>query len=518
MLAVGLAAAGAAVPEPLAAQPLVTVKVTIELVAEGDDLEGGGAPDFYACVKLGDGEECNEDSPSQEALEDRRRIEPAWEFSRQVDPAAGTTAISLEIRDEDGGPRLGDDHVDINPAPGRNLIVSVDLATCRITGDVAGTCGTSIESAGREVERGTIRFRIDVGASPSAPNLNLSCMHGPIWPQDGEPVTVTLEAFDGRLAPRAADRLEIWFDGGATPTRVVEGAQVTFAGLASPGAGRTFSYGCRVFDDGEEVWSGWRVVQVGMPPGGRAIPIVNTGPQASRLDIVFVPDRFWYTGADDPQFLADVTAAIDAYYGEWAVLRRQDHFNFWLAMDAATVRDDCDTEAPANWDSAYTFADSGAFVHRFPMEVGADDDSEFTVRDCAPGGERFFSAQATNLRVFLHEMGHEPFGLADEYCCDGGYFTGEPFPNVFFYGPVDFMEDAADRDCQLDAPTLEPFDRLLGDPVRGPGDCFRIRTDWGRAFASDARVDHLMQNNGKVRGAELRQMEHVFGRCRAAAC
>jgi hypothetical protein len=222
----------AAAPAPLAAQPLVTVRVTVELVAELDDL-GHEAPDFYACLSLAAIEQCNEDSPSQEALEDRRRIEPGWEFSRQVDATSGTAEIKLEIRDEDGFARLGDDHVDINPAPGRNLSLQVDLATCRITGDVAGTCGVTIESAGREVERGTVRFRVDVGAGPSAPNLNLSCMHGPVWPQDGEPVTVTLEAFDGRVNPKAADRLEIWVAGGATPTREVEGAAVLIGGIGA---------------------------------------------------------------------------------------------------------------------------------------------------------------------------------------------------------------------------------------------------------------------------------------------
>ena len=396
----------------------------------------------------------------------------------------------------------------------------MNLARCTVVGDAAGSCGTPIVTVGDEPERAELRFRIDVGAPPSAPNLNLTCTHGPVWPQGGEPVTVTLDALDGGLAPKLgrSSPWRFWLNDRAAPARVALGAATSNATIPAPAAGATLFYGCRVFDDGEEVWSGWRVVQVGMPATGRAVPVVNTGPQASRLDIVFVPDRFWYTGADDPQFLADVSVVIDAYYGEWAFLRRQDHFNFWLAADLGTVRDDCDSEPPANWDTAYTFADAGALTHRFPPEVGADDDSPFTVRDCAPGGERFFSGRAANPRVFLHETGHRPFGLADGSCCDGGYFMAEPLPNL--YGPtLPGFADLAGRVCELDAPTLIPFDRLLGFPDPRSGRLPTARsTEDGPAFTSDAAGNHLMDDNRRVRGADLRQMEFVFSRCRQAGC
>ena len=37
-----------------------------------------------------------------------------------------------------------------------------------------------------------------------------------------------------------------------------------------------------------------------------------------------------------------------------------------------------------------------------------------------------FSTEPTSLGTVLHETGHSPFGLADEYCCDGGYFENPP--------------------------------------------------------------------------------------------
>ena len=49
-------------------------------------------------------------------------------------------------------------------------------------------------------------------------------------------------------------------------------------------------------------------------------------------------------------------------------------------------------------------------------------------RDCAPGGERVFSTEPGSFGTILHESGHRPFGLADEYCCDGGYLPDRPLP------------------------------------------------------------------------------------------
>ena len=107
----------------------------------------------------------------------------------------------------------------------------------------------------------------------------------------------------------------------------------------------------------------------------------------------------------------------------------------------------CDSVMPAGWypdffsispsRGFYLFADAGAIVHR-----------DASIRDCAPGGDRFFTGDATHMdggllgRVFLHETGHRPFGLADEYCCDGGYFQADPFPNVY-EEPEDCEDDIA---------------------------------------------------------------------------
>ena len=76
------------------------------------------------------------------------------------------------------------------------------------------------------------------------------------------------------------------------------------------------------------------------------------------------------------------------------------------------------------------------------MDTGAIFHTDF-FRDYACGTKRFFSTWTGSSifdRIMLHETGHRPFGLADEYCCDGGYWKpgdrDDPYslgrlPNVY---------------------------------------------------------------------------------------
>ena len=93
-------------------------------------------------------------------------------------------------------------------------------------------------------------------------------------------------------------------------------------------------------DDGVPIWTGWRTVNVGPPPvAGGAVPVLLTGPQRSRIDVVLIPDKDNYTGPNDPAFQTDMAALIDqAYFAQGdgtanasLLLTNQDTFNFWLA-------------------------------------------------------------------------------------------------------------------------------------------------------------------------------------------
>ncbi|MCS7158705.1 MAG: hypothetical protein N0A16_13410 [Blastocatellia bacterium] len=468
------------------AEPFVTVRVVIERL-EGEEF--GENPDFYAVITI-DGEALN-NKAENDRWEDKYNISPNWEFSKRVDLARGSIPITVEIWDEDGFSRFEDDHVDINPNRSkRNLGLTVNLRPCSVAGDISGGCDLALTSNGTGEERAMIRFRIVVEAPPIAPGLRVSCIHNPIWPQATDRITFTANALDGALFPRSAYTIEIWVNDRFTPARrCIDSANCTVT--LGPFSG-TVSYGCRVLDEGLEVWSGWRVVQIGNPSRGRAVPIIFTGGRSSRIDIVFIPDRDNYSGANDPRFLNDVRSVIEnAYYREDLFLSNQDKFNFWIALDMGDAEPDCEHEPPGNWDDAYTFADVGALVHTDMF------------RDCAPGGMRVFSSEPTELRTFIHETGHVPFGLADEYCCDGGYFQQEVFPNVY-EEPEDCRADASS--FGRTAAACREFEEVID---------WWFDQDWS---VSDPATNDLMVDNGMPQAADVRRINYIFDECRRARC
>ena len=98
--------------------------------------------------------------------------------------------------------------------------------------------------------------------------------------------------------------------------------------------------------------------------------------------------------------------------------------------------------------------------------------------------------------VTMHELGHYPFGLADEYCCDGGYFQPHPHPNLYHHdtGEVD-SGGSAEEDL------VDIVDFAIGggvgcsdDPLLGaPGDPFPPANSGPlcpSAYASTGDVGH----------------------------
>ncbi len=359
-------------------------------------------------------------------------------------------------------------------------------------------------------------LRVEVEEPPSTPGLRIRCMHSPAWPQPGQPVTITATALDGALASLIADNLQIWLqtDTNDTSTRSTVqsvGGVATLTHTFTPNAALPdFAYGCRLTKSGTSIFSSWHRTRVG--GSDRAVPILFTGPRASRLDIVFIADNVTYTGPTDPMFLADVVQTINtSYYGFNEFLSGQDKFNFWLATDTGRADDadvgGCDHDLPASWDDTYAFADSGAILHR-KMQ-----------RDCALRGDRIFSGtlntayRSDAFQVVTHETGHQPFGLADEYCdqrpgsssttCDGGYFQTDEAPNIY-----DEPED-----CAADAPNLG----------RTAASCQEFTEDNFWFFdvdysVSDPVSNDVMVDNQLAQAADIRRYNLIFAHCQAAGC
>jgi hypothetical protein len=463
---------------------IVRVTVTRADYAGCDDGPFDPVPEIYWRVSIDGIERDNRDNFIESNI--HPFIDIAVEFSQEVDFTKGTVDISITQLDRDFGGSGEDDVCDISPV-GKGINISLDLAACLVSGELAGACGQTLAGTNG------FEFHVDVEEPPSAPGLEVRCQHSPIAPQPGDTVTITASALDGALDPRLADAIEIWVDDRTAPRLTALGfSAMTTAGPFTD----AFNYGCRVRDDALTVWTGWRKVAVGNADVQDAfdrIPILFTGPRSSRLDFVFYPDRDSYPdGASDPQFLLDVESVVNgAYMGRAVYLQNQDLLNFWIAPQrgrADGFKDgECRLSAPKKrWEDAGVVLHTDAF------------------RDCATDG--LFSSEPTSFGTVLHESGHRPFGLADEYCCDGGYFEGLPFPNLRRIGsPVDLF-----------APCIE--DALSVGRDADSCRLFQEEDDGPLWTTSDPAMGDLMVDNGTIQALDLRKMLYLFGVCRGAGC
>lgn len=340
----------------------------------------------------------------------------------------------------------------------------------------------------------TVGADIDaVGANPESV-AGVRCLHDPLWPQggdDGDEVTITAESLDAGVDP--PDTVEIWVNDRSEP-KISESDTRDATYTAGPfDDGDTFFYGCRVEDDGDSTFSGWRRTQVG-EPDERPVPVVYNEADTESIDVLLVPDENSYSGPTDSDWLEDALPVIrDFYYDEEVFLTQQRGLNFWLAQDMGSVDikevddgpDECtNLTGPDGFGSDYAFADTVGVFHTD------------NCRDLA--GTRLFSSESGSKanRVILHETGHSPFGLADEYCCDGGYGQREPKPNVY----------ETQSACEEDA----------SDVDRSPSKCrswMDDEDDPNRWWTSDPPNNDLMNDNLAPRALDIRRIEWLFGQC-----
>jgi hypothetical protein len=496
-LAFALALACTALAARAGAQD-TTVFLDIERLTWGGCSDGffGGPPEIYWVVTI-DG---NEESSRATAIESNFSpvtISPRT-FSQEVDISQGSVELRIVQKDRDGGIFNDDDTCDISPV-GNDLNLTLDLVTCTFTGDVSGNCDESVFGSN------SFEFRIRVDAPPpSAAGTNVRCLHDPIWAQPGEAVTITAEALDGALDPKTAATIELWIDQTGGPTDTFAGEMVGSATFTP--TGDSFFYGCRVIDGSDTVFSGWRTSEVGRPIDDDVVAVLYTGPSPHRLDFVLFADVDDYTSSgnppifgDDPAFIGDVSDVIaQGYFDDGFYLGVQDELNFWIGLEGgdadgfSSPPPACNLVAPSA-----PIADTRAVLH-------LDD-----LRDCAT--MNMFSVEAPRvgtlrdpLLTLLHETGHRPFGLADEYCCDGGYFQLPTAPNLFTALPA----------CQSDAPDLGAT----------AADCRNFTADPSRGGAvwhlSDPTGDDLMEGSGEQtpQPADLRRMNWMLDQCRAGDC
>ena len=519
LLTVGwmMTSAGAA-----SAQTPVKLKITVRSVVSQDcmDVAPCDGASFYANVLFDGAIYSNIRQNSQ--WYGRDTIFPNWSFVWDTH-SQDTVDVDIEVWDEDGFFRGADDQLDLDPAAGqtihaRRLSFRVDVQECingtnfALTGEASGSCGR-VRSTGLEPGiRGTITLDVEVETPPHAPGLRVRCLHDPIWPQAGDTVTVTAEALDDAAvnpAGVAGSDLEIWVNPTAGAAQTCTGTVCTFQ-TGPVQAGGAFTYACLARNNGNEAWSGWRTSQIGNTLGNRAIPVLLTGSPSSRIDIVLVPTRRTcnaagtcvnFPSALDPNFLTRAREVIRESFYSWDIhLRNQDALNFWLATDLGDSGSGCALGAPADWSSVYSFADAGAVLH------------ENSFRDCAHPSDRLYSSESFSFDTIMHETGHSPFGLTDEYCCDTAYEERADLPNVY----------GSEAACHADVPQL-----LHWDPSRTASDCREIqRTNADGSihkigwWVSDPPTNDMMADSGNraPNASDTRRIEWIYNACKEASC
>ncbi len=461
----------------------------------------GSAADFYGRIGIDGVEQSNEGRDESTQFDDQDDNAVYWRFTRWVNLNRPTIPIDVRIMDSDGFLNP-DDTVDVQPGDGRVLQLDLSPATCTISGEATGRCGdildvgSRIDLSGEQSDRARLQVRIPVY---DRPRLYVRCLHSPIWPQTGDTVTFRAETLDANMRPIVADRIELRQPAsGPGNVHSCSNASTCEVRLNATASG-TFNYSCQAEERAVTATTGSRSSIIGAPASGRAVPVLQHQTTDRAMDLVFIPDSDNYESANVTAFRNDVHDVIRAaFLSDELFLRNQDRFNFWIAQDTGDAHgfsagSPCHTQ-PANWASDYTFADSGVLLH-------TDD-----LRDCANGGT--FSTEPGSTATVRHETGHSPFGLADEYCCDGGYFQTATDPNL--YGPEPAGSAATLRACRAD-PLAGLRDSCLGfvsSRVSNGSQFFRL----DHAPASDA-VDvenDRMMDNKVPRAADERRIQAII--------
>ncbi len=455
-----------------AAAPPVTVKLTVlEIVDIGDDADSLSDADFYVAGSFSDAAGNRKDFDNEGArIEGTEHIRPNWSFQFDADPAGGKAEVNLRVLDYDSGLNGGDDET-------ANLTVAVDFRPCRVQGDgIDVGCGWDIVATPDD----QVRFKVEVFLPPSSPGLNIRCLQDPLLPQVGQTVTITAEALDGTAQTgKIVDDLVIEVN--HTEVERVTGA--TTATYSFVPNDSTFTLRCLAENDGQseaaDTWT--RQVRVGSTVE-LAAPIAVLGSSARNIDVVLLADWDTYMGWQDANFQGDARDDIlNGFYANPFVLSHQNKLNLWIAKDRADTdgtAGTCDRlQEPENWDE-YPFADTGWIIHS---------DNH---RDCAQRSLRIFGAWTGDPTISVHETGHSPFGLADEYCCDGGYFQADPLPNVY---------NGRDA-CAADAPSVGRTD----------ADCRMITGNW---FTSDPATDVMANDQRTFNALDTRRWNWLLDRC-----
>ncbi len=161
-------------------------------------------------------------------------------------------------------------------------------------------------------------------------------------------------------------------------------------------------------------------------PCPECIPLVYNGDWDDKIDIVLIPDEDDYYNItllgpkifQRKAFIKNVMNLIEkGYYSEAVINQSKCKFNFWYVDEPGNYTSGC-----MNFDigTARKVCPKG---NTFGIIYGGRGGG------CASGD--VFGSSRFEPDTVVHETGHALFGLADEYCCKGGYWQGVECPNIF---------------------------------------------------------------------------------------
>lgn len=145
----------------LSKAPQVTVDVTrIKAIDNPDNGWFGNDADYYSKITI------EGSTKTTGHISNDNDVSPSnWTHSRTVDGSSRYVDVAIEVFDKDGGLAGADDRIDVDSKTGRRDInVRYDLLTNQISGDVSGSGGSTLHTAGSgDADRAHAWFKVTEG-------------------------------------------------------------------------------------------------------------------------------------------------------------------------------------------------------------------------------------------------------------------------------------------------------------------------------------------------------------------